>query len=337
MSIIKFKEVTKKFSDGTIAFSNLSFEVDEGETILLTGPSGSGKTTVMRLLIKEYAPTKGEIFFEDNILSKLKHNRVHLHRRRVGVVFQDYKLIEELNVWENIALPLLIRGEQQSTVEERVTDLLKLVELTDKALMFPRQLSGGEAQRISIARALANSPRVIFADEPTGNLDQETSKHIIQLLTKINELGTTLLLATHDPLIIKEVGANKIDLSEYSKNRKEDAKPTESSVESLVNEKNTKNKKDDSSRKSGEGEEKSEVEKEDAAKNSSKNEEHHSSKKKKEEKIDKKLKAKEKTDKVGGFFSRLLSKKPKKKKKPSQNPYKNNKQPSIEDLLPKDK
>lgn len=215
MSIIAFKTVTQQFPNGTVAFSNLTFTVDPGEAVLITGPSGSGKTTIMRLLIGEYQPTKGEILFEDQPLSKAYRHHLHLHRRQVGVVFQDYKLIEELNVWENIALPLFIKGECQDTVEERVTDLLKLVELTDKALVFPKQLSGGEAQRISIARALANSPKVIFADEPTGNLDIDNSRHILKLLTKINKLGTTLILATHDPVIIDELDAKRIDLADY--------------------------------------------------------------------------------------------------------------------------
>ncbi len=215
MSIIVFKTVTQQFPNGTVAFRDLDFSVDSGETVLITGPSGSGKTTIMRLLIGEYKPTKGEILFEDKPLSKAYRNRLHLHRRQVGVVFQDYKLIEELNVWENIALPLFIKGERQSIIEERVTDLLKLVELTDKSLVFPRQLSGGEAQRISIARALANSPKVIFADEPTGNLDEANTQHIIKILTKINQLGTTLILATHDPVIINELKAKRIDLSDY--------------------------------------------------------------------------------------------------------------------------
>ncbi|KUK78957.1 MAG: Cell division protein FtsE, partial [Microgenomates bacterium 39_7] len=249
MNIIQFKQVAKEFPDGTIAFNDLSFDVEEGEIVLVTGPSGSGKTTIMRLLIGEYTPNQGEILFEDHLLNKLKPQQLHLHRRKIGVVFQDYKLIEELNVWENVALPLLIRNEKQSTIEERVTDLLKLVELTDKAMMFPRQLSGGEAQRISIARALANSPKVIFADEPTGNLDQESGKHILKLLTKINELGTTLLIATHDPVIVGEIKAKKIDLSENTrKSQEDDVKLTQNFMEELVkdsayNEKDKNNKK----------------------------------------------------------------------------------------------
>jgi cell division transport system ATP-binding protein len=169
----------------------------------------------MRLLIREYVPTQGKIVFENQPLHKLKNREVPLHRRKIGVVFQDYKLIEELNVWENIALPLYIRRKPQQEIEERITDLLKLVELPHKALMFPKQLSGGEAQRISIARALATGPRVIFADEPTGNLDEITGKHIIQLLKKINQLGTTLLVATHDPTVMDQLKVKTIDLTKY--------------------------------------------------------------------------------------------------------------------------
>lgn len=220
MTLIAFNSVTQQFPDGTVAFENLSFSTDEGSLMLITGPSGSGKTTIMRLLIGEYKPTQGEIEFEDKPLKHQYRGRLHLHRRKIGVVFQDYKLIEELNVWENIALPLSIRGEKANTIEERVTDLLKLVELTDKALMFPRQLSGGEAQRISIARALANSPKIIFADEPTGNLDTENSERVVKLLSKINQLGTTVMVATHDPLIIQQMTkAQRLDLSSRQDNQ----------------------------------------------------------------------------------------------------------------------
>ncbi len=216
--MIKFKHVTQRFADGTVAFCDLSFSVDDGELVLITGPSGSGKTTIMNLILNEYQPVSGEIFFDDQPINQIKHSKLPEHRRKIGVVFQDYKLIEELNVWENIALPLYIQEEKQTDIEDRVTDLLRLVGLVDKALVFPRQLSGGEAQRISIARALATGPNVIFADEPTGNLDEETSTHIINLLTKINELGTTLIIATHDPLIIKRLKTKVVDLAELQAN-----------------------------------------------------------------------------------------------------------------------
>ena len=228
--MIRFKHVTKVFPDGTIAFENLSFDIDDGELALITGPSGSGKTTVMRLLIREYQPNQGEVEFDGKSLTTIKANYIPRLRRKIGVVFQDYKLIEELNVWENIALPLLIKKEKQANIEERITDLLKLVELTDKALMFPRQLSGGEAQRISIARALATGPKVIFADEPTGNLDKKNSLHIVKLLKKINELGTTLLIATHDQMIMDELDVKKIDLGKVKAIKQEPAKSTTAKV-----------------------------------------------------------------------------------------------------------
>lgn len=178
--------------------------VEPGELIFITGPSGSGKTTLMRLLTREYTPTEGEIFFKDEPISEIKASNVHEHRRKIGVVFQDYQLVPEMNVWENIALPLYVSGKKTEEVEQRVTDLLNLIKLPEKADQFPSQLSGGEAQRVSIARALAIGPELIFADEPTGNLDPETSKAIARLLRKINELGTTILIATHDQEVMRD-------------------------------------------------------------------------------------------------------------------------------------
>jgi cell division transport system ATP-binding protein len=201
--IITFQAVTKQFGASTIALDAVSLAVAEGELVVITGPSGSGKTSLMRLLIHEYTPESGEIFFQDESLADLRSKDVPYHRRNIGVVFQDYKLLPELNVWENVALPLSIIGKDQDETESRVTDLLKLVGLTDKANLFPSQLSGGEAQRISIARALATGPKVIFADEPTGNLDPEASLDIVRLLRQINRLGTTILLATHDAVVLE--------------------------------------------------------------------------------------------------------------------------------------
>ncbi len=201
--MITFETITKQFGDGSYALQDVSFAIDPGELVMITGPSGSGKTTLMRLLTMEYKPTQGEITFFDTPLSQVKSGHVYQHRRQIGVVFQDYKLLPEYNVWENIALPLYIVGKSTAEIESRVTDLLKLVNLTEKAYLFPNQLSGGEAQRVSIARALATGPSVIFADEPTGNLDPETSLSIAKLLKTINELGTTILFATHDLGVLK--------------------------------------------------------------------------------------------------------------------------------------
>lgn len=200
---IIFDAVTKQFGPDSMALAAVSFVIDAGELVLITGPSGSGKTTLMRLLIREYTPESGEVYWGDQALSELRSGQVPYHRRQIGVVFQDYKLLPELNIWENIALPLSIIGKDQEETESRVTDLLKLVGLVDKAYAFPSQLSGGEAQRVSIARALATGPSVIFADEPTGNLDPVASLEIVRLLRQINKLGTTVILATHDSVVLE--------------------------------------------------------------------------------------------------------------------------------------
>lgn len=202
--MLVFEQVTKQFAEDSFGVKDISFEVVPGEFLFVTGPSGSGKTTLMRLLTKEYTPTAGDITFEEFNVGTLKNSQIHKLRRRIGVVFQDYRLLNDLNAWENIALPLAIIGKKQHEIEERVTDLLKLVELPDKAMLFPRQLSGGEAQRISIARALATGPSIIFADEPTGNLDEQSSLKIARLLHKINDFGTTVVFATHDPHVLDE-------------------------------------------------------------------------------------------------------------------------------------
>ena len=208
--MIRFENVTKQFSPTSFGALDLSFNIEPGEMIFITGKSGSGKTTLGRLITKEYLPSSGEIFFNDQPLSSIKSGKIHLHRRQIGVVFQDYRLLPELTAWENIALPLSILNLSKQEVEKRVADLLELVTLTEKANLFPSQLSGGEAQRVSIARALAMSPQVLFADEPTGNLDPETSLEVAQILTKINSLGTTILFATHNQDLITNAPKHRL-------------------------------------------------------------------------------------------------------------------------------
>jgi len=229
--MLKFIQVSKQYLDDKPALENVSFEIDKGELVLITGPSGSGKTTLLKLLTKELEPSEGEIFFGDQDLGKLKRSKIPYHRRKIGAVFQDYKLLPELNVWENIALALSILGHPDNEIEEKVTDLLKLVGLADKAYLFPHQLSGGEAQRISIARALSTAPQIIFADEPTGNLDAENSLIVAKLLRKINELGTTVIVTTHDPVVIKYLSfAHKMTIDKgtlFDENAKKPAKKVE--------------------------------------------------------------------------------------------------------------
>ncbi len=180
----------------------LNFLIETGEAVVLTGKSGAGKTTIMKLITREYMPEAGEIYLDELIYSQLSKDQNHLLKRRVGVVYQDFLLINELTTWENIALPLEVVGKSYHETRKRVDDLIRLVGLEGKEGLFPSQLSGGEAGRVSIARALALAPEVIFADEPTGNLDPQTSLEIAQILKKINRLGTTLILATHDPIIV---------------------------------------------------------------------------------------------------------------------------------------
>lgn len=250
--MIIFSSVTKTFGNGNIALDDFSIYIESGELVVLSGPSGSGKTTVMRLLIKEYNPTSGNIIFDDTPLSKIKNRHLPKHRRKIGVIFQDYKLLTDLNVWENIALPLYIIGKKQSEIEERVTDLLRLIGLEEKAWVFPVQLSGGEAQRVSIARALATGPDVIFADEPTGNLDQDSSLIITKLLKKINELGTTVLIATHDTSVLKEleksrhifIKKGKLELDTHKKTLPDDKNKKLENKESKKQEKPTEDIKD---------------------------------------------------------------------------------------------
>ncbi len=196
--MIIFDQVTKTYPAGNTVLDNISFHIKPGEFVVLTGPSGAGKTTIARLLIGDVLPSSGSIKIEGLEIAKTKKRDLGSLRRKIGVVFQDYKIIPDKTVYENIALALEIIGYPVKKIADRVAHLLQLVDIPDKSALFPTQLSGGELQRAAIARAIVSEPKVLFADEPTGNLDEVTAKDIYKLLKDINSLGTTVIMSTHN-------------------------------------------------------------------------------------------------------------------------------------------
>lgn len=197
--MIRFEKVTKKFGNGTVALREVSFEVKKGDFLSVVGPSGSGKTTILRLLRREILPSKGKIFFRDWDLTKLSEAKVIELRRKIAVIFQDYKLLEERTVFENVAIALEVMSVKAQEIRRKVEEVLEEVELLEKKDFFPAQLSGGEIQRTAVARAMVSSPEVILADEPTADLDPATTWEIIGLFDKLNKKDkTTIILATHD-------------------------------------------------------------------------------------------------------------------------------------------
>lgn len=210
--MIKFQNITKIYPPNTVALDNVSFKINKNEFVLIAGRSGAGKTTLLKLLLAKEKPTQGRIFFDGQDINKIKTRELPKFRRKIGTVFQDYKLLPSKTVYENIAYVMEVIGTSQEEIERDVPEVLEIVGLTDKARNFPEELSGGEKQRVSIARALVHRPDVILADEPTGNLDPYHTLDIIQLLLKIYELGTTVILATHDKEIINSLGKRVITL-----------------------------------------------------------------------------------------------------------------------------
>lgn len=198
------KNVTKVYSNGVTALQDLSVRIEQGEFVYIVGPSGAGKSSFMRLIYRETLPTEGEVEVADFDVVNLKKKDIPLLRRQVGVVFQDFKLLPSLTVAENIGYAMEVLEKSPRQIDSRVKEVLKLVGLEQKEYMMPNELSGGEQQRIAIARAIANMPRVLIADEPTGNLDPETSKGIMEILEQINYQGTTVLMATHNAEIVNE-------------------------------------------------------------------------------------------------------------------------------------
>jgi len=211
--MIKFHHAYKTFHNGTQALRDVSFEIEKGEFVFLTGPSGAGKTTLFKLIAAFDRPTSGSVEVAGRSIASLNANQIPFLRRRIGVVYQDFRLLKDRSVFDNVALPLIVRGDSDASVTRRVQEMLDQVGLLFKADRLPSQLSGGEQQRVAIARALIHHPGVLIADEPTGNLDPDLSRDILALLERVNAQGTTVFVATHDLELVKSKPARNIRIS----------------------------------------------------------------------------------------------------------------------------
>ncbi len=210
--MIRFDNVTKVYRTGTTALEDVSVEVEKGEFVFIVGASGSGKSTFIRLLLKEEEATKGEIYVAGKNINNLASWKVPMLRRNIGTVFQDFKLLADKTVFENVGFALEVIGKPKHVIDARVPEILDLVGLGEKLNSYPDELSGGEQQRVSLARACVNRPLVLLADEPTGNLDPSTSVEIMRLLDKVNRIGTTVVMATHDQAIVDAMRRRVIEL-----------------------------------------------------------------------------------------------------------------------------
>ena len=200
--MITLENVSKSYAKGQPALNDVSLHIDKGEFVFIVGNSGSGKSTLIKLLLKELEPTSGTIIVNDQNLGKMKRRKVPKYRRGVGVVFQDFRLLKDRNVYENVAFAQRVIERPNRVIKKRVPEILTLVGLAEKYISFPRELSGGGQQRVALARALVNRPNILLADEPTGNLDPKNSLEIMKLLEEINERGTTVLVVTHNREIV---------------------------------------------------------------------------------------------------------------------------------------
>lgn len=212
--MIVFDSVSKKYSDNSIALQDVSFLVNPNEFVSIVGPSGAGKTTLLKMLLAEDKPTAGKIYLGDIDVHSLSGDDINKIRRKIGVVFQDFRLLPQKNVYENIAFAMEAAGRSDDEIESDVPHVLDLVDLGHKIWNFPGELSGGEKQRVAIARAIVNQPDIIIADEPTGNLDPINTYDIVQIFKKINDLGTTVILTTHNKGVIDSIGKRVITMQD---------------------------------------------------------------------------------------------------------------------------
>ena len=211
--MLEFIEVTKIYKNDVCALKDLSFRVEDGEFVFLIGASGAGKTSIIKMLLREVKPTSGEIIVDDIDIVKLRNRKIPHRRKKMGIVFQDFRLLEGKTVFDNIKYPLQILGVSKREINRRVKELLELVGLSERANSFPNQLSGGEQQRVCIARAIVNRPKYLIADEPTGNLDPNTSEDIMKLLLDVNAKGTTVIVSTHDKDIVNKLKKRVISMN----------------------------------------------------------------------------------------------------------------------------
>ncbi len=210
--MIYFDKVTKIYPDDSVVLDGVSFTVEPKEFVTIVGHSGAGKSTLMKMLIAEDRPTEGAVFFESKEIHRMKRREMSKLRRRIGIVFQDFRLIPNKTAYENIAFAMEAAGKTDKEIKSDVPYVLELVDLADKMWNFPHQLSGGEKQRVAIARAIVNQPDIIIADEPTGNLDPVNTYEIIKIIQKINELGTTVLLTTHNRGVVETIGGRVLTM-----------------------------------------------------------------------------------------------------------------------------
>lgn len=211
--MIVLENVSKSYTSGAPALNGISLHIDKGEFVFIVGNSGSGKSTLIKLLLKELEPTEGEIIVNNKSLTKMKRKQIPKFRREIGVVFQDFRLLKDRNVYENIAFAQRVVEKSTKTIRRQVPKMLSMVGLAEKYKSFPRELSGGEQQRVALARALVNSPSILLADEPTGNLDPKNSWEIMKLLEEVNESGTTVIVVTHNREIVNAMKKRVITMN----------------------------------------------------------------------------------------------------------------------------